>query len=356
MSKTPLIRVKVVGRNRNPEGGEPFINQCPGNQPQWGNCRFHSDPFSREYDWLVVRDDLSPILPGLKEELACPRTNTILITSEPSSITRYGKHFASQFKYLITNQDAKVLPHPNALRMQTGSVWFYGKTYDQVIQSPLPEKTGLLSAIATDKRQKHTIHQIRFDFTKQLADEIPEADLLFSFKNKGDIFDRLFNGKARFVEHKYDMIDPYKYHLAVGNQTGPHILTERIFDAFLGYAVPVTYGCTNLSEYFPENSFIEIDIFAPDDSIKKIEKLIHDPDDYSHRLESVKEARRRVLEEYNIPAMLSRIIEGAEPAPAAAERGEIYTRRMMRVRHPSEFIRFALWRGRNFLQGKRIWT
>jgi len=112
------IRVKIASRSKSLEG-ETLNNQCPGNQPQQGNCLFISDPFARNYDWLVVMDDLSSILPDLREELACPRKNTILVTSEPSSVTRYGKAFAAQFGQVLTSQEEWALPHRNAIRSVT---------------------------------------------------------------------------------------------------------------------------------------------------------------------------------------------------------------------------------------------
>jgi hypothetical protein len=346
MSDLP-IRVKVTSRSK--KGGCAWASQCPGNVPQWGRCLFLCDPLEENYDWLVAFDNVSHALPRHTETLACPREHTILVTTEPSNITRYGKHYAGQFEYLITNQDEQVLPHKNAWRTQPGSRWYYGKSYDEIIQEPPPAKNRLLSVIATDKQQKHTIHKARFDFTRWLASQIPEADLLFSVKHKEAIFQRLFDGKARYVEHKYDMIDPYKYHLAIGNQIGPHILTERVTDSFLGYAVPITFGCTNLADYFPADSFIDIDIFKPDEAIEKIKTHIYDPNDYSRRLEALKEARRLVIEEYNLPVMLSRIIESAKPVRNPSVGGKIYSRRIMRVRHPQEFVRFMFWKIRNAL-------
>jgi Glycosyltransferase family 10 (fucosyltransferase) C-term len=297
----------------------------------------------------VVTDDVTHDLPGHTEILACPKEHTILITTEPSNITRYGAEFADQFEYLITNQDDESLPHRNAWRTQPGSRWFYEKTYDQIILEAPWQKTKLLSAIATDKKHRHTLHRARYDFTLKLLDKLHEVDLLFSFESKRAAFRQLFGGKATFVERKVDMIDPYKYHLAIGNQAGPHILTERITDAFLGYSVPITYGCTNLSDYFPEESYVEIDLFKPDDAIEKIRNVIYNPEDYLRRIEFVKEARRRVIEEYNLPVMLSRIIEGAPPVKRSAVGEKLRGRRAMRWRHPQEFARFALWRIRNAL-------
>lgn len=336
MGATGSIRIKVACRTKSIQGGINFANQCPGNLPQWGNCRFHSDPFSRDYDWLVVMDDLSPILPGLKEELACPRTNTILVTSEPSSVTRYGKAFAAQFGHVLTSQEEWALPHRNAIRSQTGNVWFYGKTYDEVIRENPPPKTGLISTVCSSKQQAHTLHAQRYDFTRHLKAELPELEI--------------FGHGVRFIEKKADALDSYKFHLAVENHVAPHHWTEKLADAFLGYTVPIYYGCPNVFDYFPEESVIQIDINDFEGSLKTIRRILTSEGEYERRLEAVKEARRLVIEKYNLPAMLSRIIENAVFSPADEKKGELYNRRMMRVRHPSEFVRFAAWRSANFIK------
>lgn len=111
------------------------------------------------------------------------------------------------------------------------------------------------------------------------------------------------------------MVDNYKYHLAIGNHEGPHVFTERISDAFLGYAVPITFGCTNLADYFPEDSFIDIDLHSPDEAIQKIKGIIYNPDDYEKRLKSLVIARQKILDEYNLIPMLTKIIANHNASP-----------------------------------------
>jgi hypothetical protein len=55
------------------------------------------------------------------------------------------------------------------------------------------------------------------------------------------------------------------------------------------------------------------------------------------------------MNEYNLPAMLNRIISEAT-VPQSSEGGTIYNRQIMRVRHPADFVRFAAWRIGNLLQ------
>jgi hypothetical protein len=127
------IKVKLLHRSSKADEESLYKIQSKGNEAKWGSCSFTFNPLEKEYDWLVIIDDISKIIPHGAEQLLCPKENTILVTTEPTSITRYGKAFAKQFHYLITNQDENILPHPNAIRSQTGNVWFYGKSYDEIV-------------------------------------------------------------------------------------------------------------------------------------------------------------------------------------------------------------------------------
>ncbi|MEJ2472089.1 MAG: glycosyltransferase family 10 [Desulfuromonadales bacterium] len=330
----PIIDVKLVTRSGR-GFSSPWAKQCPGNKQEWGRCRFTSLPNFRDYDWYVAVDDIPRIQPSRREVLACPQSNTILVTSEPSTVTRYGRAFARQFAYLLTNQEEPALPHPQAIRAQTGNVWFYGKSFDEIIQSPLPEKSKLMSTVCSTKQQAHTMHARRYAFTQKLKSHLPELDI--------------FGHGVRYVENKYDALDPYRFHLVVENQIGRHLWTEKLADAFLASTVPIYCGCPNVFDYFPEESVIPIDIHDFSASLQKIRSVIYQPGEYERRLEAVLEARRRVMYEYNLPAMLDRIITTAGHHDGSV--GQIiYNRQIMRLRHPPDLLRFAAWRAGNLLQ------
>ena len=69
------------------------------------------------------------------------------------------------------------------------------------------------------------------------------------------------------------------------------------------------------------------------------------------RLDAVIEARRRVLEIYNLPAMIADIIEKSElEGIKLLNKKIIYSRRIMRLKNPNDFISFAFWRMKNLLK------
>jgi len=321
------VKVKLLHRNSLANEESVFRVQTEGNNAKWGSCTFTFNPLEREYNWLVIIDDIFRIIPNKTEQLSCHKENIILVTTEPGSITRYGRAFAKQFHYLITNQDEKVLPHPNAMRTQTGNVWFYDKDYDAIVSESSFKKTKKISTICSDKQQGHTIHRQRYAFTKIMEEEIPE-------------FERFGRG-FKWIETKAEALDDYEFHVAVENHFAPHVWTEKLADAFLGYTVTIYCGCPNVYDYFPEESLILININDVEGSILKIKEIISTEDEYERRFEAVKEARRRVIEEYSLLAMINNIVEIAREHKNKASNYKIYNRRIMRVRYPLDLARFV---------------
>jgi hypothetical protein len=330
------IRVKLLHRSSKADEESLYKIQSAGNEAKWGSCTFTFNPLEKNYDWLVIIDDISRIIPHGAEQLLCPKENTILVTTEPTSITRYGKAFAKQFHYLITNQDENVLPHPNAMRSQTGNVWFYGKDYDEIVSVTHPTKTKKISTVCSNKQQGHTLHKLRYEFTKIMEERIPELER----------FGRGFN----WIETKADALDDYEFHVAIENHYAPHVWTEKLADAFLGYTVPIYHGCPNVYDYFPEESVIQIDIHDVEGSISKIKEIIATEGEYERRLSAVKEARRRVIEEYNLLAMINKIVEASNGNKSKVSDYKIYNRKIMRVRHFPDLIRFLFWKIKNMIK------
>lgn len=161
-----------------------------------------------------------------------------------------------------------------------------------------------------------------------------------------------FGKGFKWIETKAEAIDDYEFHVAIENHYAPHVWTEKLADTFLGYAVPIYYGCPNIFDYFPEDSIILIDIYDIDGSIKKIKEIISTPGEYERRLPAVKEARRRVLEEYNLLSMIDKIVSEnfSEKKSEISSKNKIYNRRIMRTKNLSDLFTFLVWKIKNFIK------
>jgi len=333
MPEPARIRVKFLG-NYAVRG---WFRQFPGNLPVWGRCEYRFDPDARDYDWLVIYNDF----PGehQEEDLSCPSRQTLLVTSEPSSIKSYGRAFTAQFGFVLTSQEEWALPHPGRIYSAPCLQWFYGLRpgpclpYDRIAASPPLDKRRTISTVCSSKRQRHTLHNRRFRFTQALKRQVPEMEI--------------YGQGIRPMEDKAEALDEYRYHVAVENHIGLHHWTEKLSDVFLAAALPFYCGCPNAADYFPVESFIPIDIRDVDRTRETIERAVRD-DEYGKRLPWILEARRRVLEQYNLFAVLAREIESRSAGSAGLPRGgEILSRRLMRRWHPVSAIRDGIDKSRS---------
>jgi hypothetical protein len=314
------IRVKFFGTYN----ARAWLRQFPHNLPVWGNCEYTFDLDAQDYDWLVVYNDLPSSHP--EEILCCPQQQTLLVTTEPSSIKSYGRTFTVQFGYVLTSQAAWALPHKHRIFSQPALQWFYGlgrgqmRSYNQMVSEPPLDKHKILSTVCSTKQQRHTLHNKRYQFTQALKQRIPTMDI--------------YGHGVKEMDDKAESLDDYQYHVAIENYRGDHHWTEKLSDAFLGVTLPFYFGCPNAADYFPEQSFIPIDINDVEGASEIIKRAIHDKE-YEKRLPSILEARRRILEQYNIFAVLTREIESRMNASESLPTGGLLlSRRLLRKRYP----------------------
>jgi hypothetical protein len=325
-----IVKFLAKGLPRNSKKKLRYSRQLPRDNTRWGRCRFVFDANAQEYDWLVVYHDLPRELKSASiEELHCPREKTILITGEPSSITVYGSYYLKQFGFIITSQEPWAIKHPNAIYTQPGLVWYYGApntrggkmlTYDDLQKIPPIAKTRTISTVCSIRQGRLTLHYRRYNFTAQLKDEIPELDI--------------FGHGVRPMNDKAEALDPFRYHIVIENHVYPHHLTEKLPDAFLGYTLPFYHGCPNAADYFPRESFIPIDINDFGRTVEIIRSTLAN-DEYKDRLPYIIEARRRVLEEHNLFAVLEREITKRDGTiKDCATGGKIMDRQTLKFRRP----------------------
>lgn len=328
------IRVKLIGQTP----ARSWLHQFPDGRPRWGRLAFTFERQARDYDWLVVYDEVPP-LPGQKraeasEPLSCHPAHTLLVTTEPSSIKYYGEAYTGQFGAVLTSQEPWALRHPRRIYAQPALQWFYGvsprhcRPFAEMAAFDPSGKTQDLSMVFSPKRMRHTLHHRRFAFMRRLIELMPEM--------------AVFGRGARPLEDKAEALDPYRHHVVVENHIAPHHWTEKLADAFLGLCLPFYSGCPNVAEYFPAESFIPIDLHAPEAAARIIRRAIAD-NEYERRLPAILEARRRVLYEYNLFAVLAReipLLHDEQRAPC--NDGVIRSRHALRRRSPRVAVQ-DLW-------------
>ena len=336
MSKA--VKIKFVTKNQFDQG---HFTQLQNKYP---NHDYIFDPEARDYDWFVVYDDLprsgDEKLPLRTESLSCPKANTILITYEPSSIKYYGQDYINQYAHVFTSHEADKLNHPSRHEVPPVGRWYYGPTDHATTPPTVEQKTGVISTFSSPKAMTHTLHGQRYEFLEAIKPHSPELE----FFDKGH----------QFVEHKSEAIDPYRYHIAIENHVGPVHWTEKLSDSFLGLSLPFYDGCTNLEKYFPKESYIQIDMRDPVGASKIIKQAIEN-NEFEKRLPALIEARRLVMEDYNLANFIGETIEANSHQPDGAEdeKEKILSRHNMMRKSPLIFTRYAIGKTLRRYKAKR---
>ena len=282
----------------------PIIRQTPGKKGVWGECRFFCSNTG------IDRCDYWFVLEGLgkkKETTVCPKANTVFIAHEPPTLKTYKSEFLHQFAAVITS-DVKI-DHPNPIFQHSGLPWHVGRKqkdhvniefsrdYDELKAITSIPKTKLLSVITSSKMMSEG-HRRRLEFAKRLKTH---------FGDKIDLFGRGLDE----VEDKWDALADYRYHVAMENSAVDHYWTEKLADAFLAGCHPIYYGCPNVTDYFPSGSLTSIDINNPEKAIAVIEACI-EQNRYKSSKQKIWEAREKVLDTYNLFALIADYVAKAE--------------------------------------------
>jgi len=249
------------------------------------------------WDYIVVFQNYSHDFDGIKYR----QGGLIFIAGEPESMEPYCNRFFSQFDYVI-------LPHPhrkgqNIYHTNPAVNWHFGRsfstvtfayTYNDLINLESRKKKNISMMCSTKTMMPG--HVQRYKFYK-LISQVFNGQIDF------------FGAGIKLVEDKADILLPYRFHICIENSRDDHYWTEKIADPILGYSIPIYYGAPNIYDYFPEDALIVIDIKKPKEAFEIIQMILSNPEEeYQKRLPALIEARRRLLDKYNIFPMLEDFI------------------------------------------------
>jgi hypothetical protein len=286
----------------------PLLRQTEDGNGRHHGVQFHLDGRA-EAQWLVVYYDLP-----MPVSTSVPWERRILVVTEPPSIQTYTSIHANQFGILIS-------PVPIAnyrgrwIRSQGGLQWFYGVAmgdgrpvlrhdFSALIDLPVPSPKSNRISIVTSNKTKVARHRERVALVSYLKEKFP------------DRFD-VYGQGYQPVGDKADAIDGYRYHLVIENNNLPDFWTEKLADAYLGFALPLFSGCPNIADYFPSDSFVMLGNITDHAGIadRLIEILEADP--WAARLDAIRKARNLLLQRHNIFSLVADVAINGANAPVS---------------------------------------
>jgi hypothetical protein len=268
-----------------------LFRQTPGNSGKWEDLEFTFDQPS-SCDYMVVLNH-----PRKNISVQCRKGGKILIIQEPPyKENDYFRMYFPYFDHIISGFDKKY--SDKILNCQASLPWHIGKSYDELSEM---ECTGIgkkdkVSWI-TSNNNIFPQHKVRLDFIEYM-------------KKKGydfDLFGRGFNP----IADKFEGISPYKYTIAAENYIGRNYFTEKISDAYLSWSMPVYSGCPNITDYFPAESLIQIDLNSPVEAFEKIQHAVENKL-WDKNIDAIRHARELVLNKYQLFPAISEIIKSHE--------------------------------------------
>lgn len=329
MTKQP-IKVKLTPYRKNL--GEILHRQSKnsGNLSSDGRYQFFLDDEIEEADFWIIHGK------GVRKPQHCrvAPENTILLTTEPYSIFAYPKSYTKQFGVVHSSQIQT--KHPHLLYGPAIIPWFVGYTetatgevdysidYNMLKNGPAPQKTKLISVVTSDKAQTQG-HIDRIRFVERLKDH---------YGDKLDVFGR----GIRSFDDKWDVLAPYKYHIAIENSSTDYYWTEKLADCYLAETFPIYYGCKNVEEYFPKGSSVTIDINDPDGAIKIIDGILEEGL-YAKRVDILKNCKDIILDEYNIFDYAAKICDSLNPD---LPKKEVTINRCVSIRNWHNFLNYTV--------------
>lgn len=274
--------------------GNQFTRLFPNLNNRWEDFQFFINENTQlSYDFWVV---IGFVNQRMKANI---RKRTILLLSEEADIHQWNSEFMAQFDCVIGSQES--VRHNHYIRDHYPGGWQIQKTYSELVDLPVPVKEKALSAIISNQAQTEG-HRMRLEFTSKLKEY---------FGVELDWYGR----GVQPLNNKWDGIFPYKFSLAIENQSTWGYWSEKIVDCILSYTIPFYWGCPNIGEYLPQGSYVPIDIYNFEDSKRVIEETINS-DFYEKNIENLRHARSLLLNKYQlIPKLVSHMQEFKVESP-----------------------------------------
>jgi hypothetical protein len=292
-----------------PGSGRDSSLQLPSGNLRHGRCQFYVNPDDGgTYDfWIVIGF-------AYEHEWAwVPPGNTLFICGEPPAKKLFPRGFYRQFEHVIdTHRHSR---HPKLTIHAPCLGWWVGGDYPAVSRLAFPEKLNRVGVVCSSTAQTPGQRK-RLRFLKALKERLPEE---ISHFGRG----------FQPVADKMEAILPYRFQLVLENSQSPHYWTEKLIDAYVGWAHPLYAGCPNLEDYFPRAAFTPLNLDDPEGAATLIRRLLSAPPTAAEHAALV-EARRRVLDDYNVGTRCARLVETLH-LPGRPVRTEIRTYKAFRL-------------------------
>jgi len=274
-----------------------FRQQTPNQSGIWEDIEFTLEPVE-ECDYVIVLNGVNEVT-----TVKCPPEHIWSIIQEPPTEFRKPWHVNPPYSFRTFTTDQK-RSGSEYVQSQPALGWHVNQDYDFLSTFEMPEKTRRLSWITSTLRNLGG-HHARMQFLDNLRGKL-DFDLIATYeyylRDPGASREKIKAEQAELgfvcVEDKWAGLVPYQYALAIENFSNPFYWSEKLADCFLAWTMPIYYGCTRITDYFPAEALIQIDINAPDVA-EQIKSAISS-NAWQRNRDAIAYARELVLNRYQL--------------------------------------------------------
>jgi hypothetical protein len=251
--------------------------------------------------WQSLRGKAQPAatIPPLLEKM--PKERTLYLLREPPlteivHINQANYQAASQYCNYIYGPD-RCAPVPDYMP----AIWYVNNTFRDLNEMGVPTKTEGLCWI-TSGISRTANHRQRLAF----------IDLLRNNNITVDLYGRGLPEKAQglgSVDNKWNCLAPYYYNLAIENYAENDLyVSEKLWDALLGWCLPIYYGGSAADKLLPKGSFLRLPSLD-EVGIAYIKEVTSSLDFWHEAKAKIAEARQIILHELNLLKWLSDFVK-----------------------------------------------
>lgn len=243
----------------------------------------------------TVKPDLDKLFRGV------PKERIIYLLREPPlpevvELNKLNYEQAQPYCGYISGPD-DFAPHPDYMP----AIWYITNNFRELNDMPSPEKLRPCSWITSGINRTRS-HQKRLDFLKILRQN--EVDFDLYGRNLPD-----WSQSLGQVANKWNVMAPYYYNLTIENYAGNDwYVSEKLWDALLGWCLPIYYGGGAVDKLLPPGSFLRLPSLDAK-GVEYIQEIISTPDYWYRAKDAIAEARQIILHKLNLLPWLSDYVE-----------------------------------------------
>lgn len=285
------VKISITGASE-----EINLAQFLGNDNNvYKNCKFYVNEKIKEADFWFIFDQVNP---DDNECLVNPKNVFLLIAEVAHSkeyfsfprMLEYLKQFNKVYTCYETYSNNQVYGLPFVS-------WMINANHGSSMNAKHPRDFNYFSNLKSlNKSEKISVF-----CSNRAATESHRQRLRFVHSLKSHFKDRLvwYGNGVNQIAQKWDGIAPFKYHIALENQSSYNVITEKLYDSFLGLSYPIYHGAPNVNDYFSIKSMSSIDIKDLQSSIMKIEELTQG-NIWEKNIDYIVESKNKCLNEFNV--------------------------------------------------------